>query len=133
MLRKRQQEGYLTVDHRASPGIPEDLARALGYDPKVVGEGKFFEAATLTCRHCRNAVVKNPLRTRERHSCFKCGDPAPFICDGCAYLSTLPGYDHTPFERVIDMHLDAAAKGRQFIDPNATLQLMGTPLKLLLP
>lgn len=126
-----QKLGYLTIDHRASPGLPEDVARWAGYDPKLCGEGQFFEADTRTCRHCRNAWVMNPERTRARHSCFKCSNN--YICDGCAYLATLPGYDHTPFDKVIDLHLDAAAHGRHFIDPNATLQLQGSARKLLMP
>ena len=110
------REGYLMVDHRASPGLPEDIARKVGYDPKFCQEGKLFEAATLTCSHCKCAVVKNPLRTRERHTCIKCG--GHYICDGCAYQATMPDYVHTPFDKVIDLHLDAAA--------------LGSPLELLL-
>ena len=29
--------GYLFVDHRNSPGIPEDMARKMGYEPSLVG------------------------------------------------------------------------------------------------
>ena len=50
----KQREGYLMVDHRASPGIPEDVARQIGMDPAQVKEGKLLEAATLTCSHCKN-------------------------------------------------------------------------------
>jgi hypothetical protein len=125
---QKQQCGYLTVDHRASPGIPADIARLVGYDPTLVGEGKFYEADTLSCRHCRGVVVKNPLRTRERHKCFKCG--GLYVCDGCAYLATLPDYDHTPFEKVMDQFAAARDRG---IDPEATVLMMGTPSRLLLP
>lgn len=110
--------GYLLVDHSASPGLPEDIARASGYDPKLCTEGKVFEADTLTCSHCKCAVVKNPLRTRARHFCQKCA--GHFICDGCAYLSTLPEYVHTPFDKVIDDTLTAAA-------------VYGSPAALLFP
>jgi hypothetical protein len=126
-----KQLGYLTVDHRASPGLPEDVARAAGYDPKLCGEGKFFEADTMSCRHCRCTVVKNPLRTRARHSCFKCG--VKFICDPCAYVATLPDYDHTPFEKVIDKHLTAAAQNRQLILSSDAQPPQGSPAKLLMP
>ncbi len=101
--------GYLMVDHRASPGLPEDVARKVGYDPKFCQEGKLFEAATLTCSHCKCAVVKNPLRTRDRYACMKCG--GHYICDGCAYQATLPDYAHTPFDKVIDLHLKEVALG----------------------
>ena len=113
---QRSREGYLLVDHQASPGLPEDVARLSGYDPRLCGEGKRFEAATLTCSHCKCAVVKNPLRTRERHHCFKCHH---YICDLCAFRMSLPDYDHTPFDKVIDLILDQGA--------------MGSPRALLLP
>ena len=104
-----KQMGYLTIDHRASPGIPADMARYLGYDPALTGEGKFYEADTLTCSHCKGVVVKNPFRARERASCLKCG--GHYICDGCAFMATQPDYVHTPFVKVIDDHLTQAING----------------------
>jgi hypothetical protein len=47
-----RQMGYLMVDHRASPGLPEDVARWAGYDPKLAGEGKVYEVDTMSCSHC---------------------------------------------------------------------------------
>ena len=99
-----KQHGYLMVDHRASPGLPEDVARKVGYDPKLVGEGKLFEADTLTCSHCKTVVIKNPLRTRERSSCRKCG--YHYICDICAAAMNDPGYSHMPFDRVVELNLE---------------------------
>jgi hypothetical protein len=127
----KQQLGYIFVDHRASPGLPEDVARAAGYDPKLCGEGKLFEADTLTCKHCKVPVVKNPERVRERHSCLKCG--GKFICDPCAYLTTLPGYTHAPFEAVIAAHVDAAAHQCAVILPPGWQEPQGAPAKLILP
>lgn len=98
-----QREGYVLIDHRNSPGIPEDVAHKIGYDPKQVGPGKMFEGGTLTCSHCKGVVVKNPLRTRERASCFKCG--YHYICDGCATAMNDPDYSHTPFEKLKDIYL----------------------------
>ena len=89
--------GYLMIDHRASPGLPEDVARNVGLDPKYAGEGKLFEAATLTCSHCKCAVIKNPLRTREREFCMKCYH---YICDFCAAAARHPDYVHTTFEKI---------------------------------
>lgn len=93
-----KQMGYLMVDHRASPGLPEDVARASGYDPKLAGEGKLFEADTMTCSHCKVSVIKNPLRTRDRGHCFSCNH---YICDICAIAARQPDYVHTPFEKLI--------------------------------
>lgn len=104
-----QREGYLLLDHRASPGLPADFARAMGIDPVLASEGKLFEAATLTCVHCTNVVLKNRFRLREREKCMKCG--GKYVCDACAYEASLPDYDHTPFEKKRDDCLDAAVKG----------------------
>jgi hypothetical protein len=104
-----REGGYLMVDHRASPGLPEEVARRAGYDPKFCQEGKLFEASTMTCSHCKCAVVKNPFRTRDRAVCMKCG--GHYICDGCAFAATHPDYVHTPFDKVIDETLRAAALG----------------------
>jgi hypothetical protein len=95
-----KQMGYLFVDHRASPGLPEDIARQVGYVPELCKEGKLFEADTLTCAHCKGVVVKNPFRTRDRNYCVKCS--GHYICDGCAYLASQPDYVHIAFEKVVE-------------------------------
>lgn len=92
--------GEIMVDHRASPGIPAEQARKFGYDPTQVKEGALFEAATMTCCHCGTVVVRNPLRTRERATCFKCND---YICDWCEAASRKPDYVHTPMKAVVDL------------------------------
>lgn len=94
-----KQMGYLVVDHRASPGLPEEVAVQYGYDPKLCREGKMYEADTLTCSICRGTVVKNPNRTRERHSCKVTGH---YICDGCAYLQAQPDYVYVSFDDRVD-------------------------------
>lgn len=101
--------GYLLIDHSASPGLPEDIARASGLDPRYCIEGKKFEAATLTCSHCKTAVVKNPLRTRERATCFKCGHH--YICDLCAEDMRKPDYSHLPYDKMLDMRWESIALG----------------------
>lgn len=67
-----KHEGYLYCDHRASPGIPGSRTR---------GEGMVFEAATLSCSHCRTSVVMNPERVRVRGHCPRCNE---YLCDWCA-------------------------------------------------
>lgn len=91
------REGYLFVDHRASPGFSPELAQRLGLDPSQVGEGKVMEAATLTCKHCGVVVVKNPDRVRARARCSKCD---AYVCDNCAPLPC------RPFAQVVDDVLD---------------------------
>jgi hypothetical protein len=115
----RKQMGYLLVDHSASPGLPEAVARSAGYDPVWCREGKRFETATLTCSHCQSCVVPNHFRIRERAHCMKCNH---YICDACHYLTTLPDYVHFPFAAVVDGTVKLG-------DP--TITRMGSPEKLL--
>lgn len=112
-----KQMGEIVIDHRASPGLPEDIARAAGYDPWLCREGKVYEAETLTCSHCRGTVVKNIFRTRERHYCTKCS--GHYICDACAFLASQPDYTHTPFEKKAALIM--------------TQEQQGSPMKLLIP
>lgn len=109
--------GYLVVDHRASPGLPDDIARQAGYVPELCREGKVYEADTLACAHCLGVVVKNPFRTRERASCMKCS--GRYICDACAYLASQSDYVHRPRVQVIE-----EAKNQTTV--------MGSPQKLLI-
>ena len=114
-----QKEGYLLIDHTASPGVPEWMARIAGVDPALVAEGKRLESATLTCKHCKSTVVKNPFRKLERAKCAKCS--FVYICDICAFEASLPDYDHTPYEKKVDLIL--SGKG----------ETLGSPQKLILP
>jgi len=116
-----KQTGYLFVDHRASPGLPEEIARQAGYDPKLCREGKVYEADTMRCCECWGVAVKNPFRTRERHSC-SCGN---YICDGCAFKLSLSDAVHRPLARYYDEHM----KQLRYAD----LTGEGSPPKLLLP
>ena len=68
----RRHEGYLLIDHRVSPGVPA------GPDPALVGAGRLFESATITCSHCQAVVILNPDRSRPRHYCAKCDH---YVCD----------------------------------------------------
>lgn len=86
-------EGYLMVDHRASPGLPGDPLR---------GEGKLFEAKTNHCNHCGRVVIMNPLRTRDRCYCSKCDK---YICDDCGLEMKLPDYNHTTYAQRIEIKL----------------------------
>jgi len=100
---KKSTEGYLLVDHSASPGLPEDVAIASGYDPTLCREGKRFEAASLTCDHCKVVVIKNPRRTRERPFCAKCHH---YICDVCDLKRSQSDYSHFPYDKFLDLTLE---------------------------
>lgn len=103
-----KQQGYLEIDHRSSPGIPAELARIMGLDPKLLGEGGYFEADTLTCSHCKTSQIKNTLRSRERGFCVKC---THYICDGCNAETLTATYQHMPFEKLINIIRDQAERG----------------------
>lgn len=94
-----QREGYLFVDHRASPGLPEDMARRMGGLPG----SRLIEVATLTCCHCRTSVIKNPFRQRERASCVKCG--LKYVCDLCAVKMREADYVHISCEAIVEKAL----------------------------
>lgn len=113
----KRHEGYLLIDHRASPGVPADIARKTGFDPKFMGEGKIFEQATFSCAHCLGAVMKNPLRVRERSYCAKCDK---YICDSCDAARHAPEYKHMSGEKLSDSIVEFAQKG----------MTLGSPLEL---
>lgn len=120
----KRHEGYLLVDHSASPGLPEDVARMMGYDPALCREGKVFEAATLTCKHCGNAWNKNPFRTRAREYCRLCDH---YICDGCHELRSRPDYVHTTRDKLRD---DALELGH-LMEQLGVEEMLGSPPGLL--
>lgn len=76
--------GYLTIDHRASPGLS--------------GMPKYFEADTRACSHCRVVVMMNPERERERFTCPKC---FRYCCDICATAYRV-NFICRPWEQVVD-------------------------------
>lgn len=86
-----------------------------GYDPKFCAEGKVYEAATLTCCHCKTALVKNHFRIRERAYCAKCS--GQYLCDHCHMKSLEPLYSHLPFEKLAEQTVRAAEK-----------EILGSPL-----
>jgi hypothetical protein len=102
---KRQDEGYLLVDHRESPGVPDGLAHAAGLPPGA--NRGVFEAPTITCNHCCKVLVVNPLRRRDRAWCAKCDK---YICDECGAIMALSGVCRS-IPRVVEELQEAAAKG----------------------
>lgn len=95
-----RKEGYLIIDHRASPGLTQEQALAMGLNPAQVSDGKMMEAGTATCCHCNAIVILNPMRVRERGHCRKCD---AYICDNPACH-----VDCVPFNLKLDK-LEAAA------------------------
>lgn len=103
-LSKRSREGYLFIDHRASPGLPEDFYRKVGIDAPAVGEGQVWEGSVLVCMHCNGPQIKNPMRTRERGYCRKCDG---YVCDICSLNMRAADYVHKPFRERVDTTMEA--------------------------
>lgn len=100
MTSLRRHEGFLSVDHRNSPGISDaDLTPELRARGFTASRG-LFEAPTVRCCHCGTIVILNPDRKRERHYCAPCDH---YVCDQPPCITSC-----TPFERKVDAAMDAA-------------------------
>lgn len=103
-----RHEGYLHIDNRFGPGTTAELVQASGkLDAPVVGEGRQFEAATVTCPHCHRIVILNPDRTRARGYCAKCDH---YLCDACDLAYRQSSGVCRPLSQVFDELQDAAVK-----------------------
>ena len=108
-------KGYLIIDHRNSPGIPESMApqvAALGGVP--VPGNTVAELDTWTCAHCNAIVLKNPDRTREREVCRKC---MKVVCD-----------NHNLWCEPFAALADAISDGKFHALPSSPLLIPGKPL-----
>lgn len=94
-MNRRAQEGFLLIDHRASPGLTSaDAVRGPGAGSPVVAGGKKYEAGFYLCSHCQNMNIVNPLRTRPHAYCWKCDH---YVCDTLVCTS-----ECRPFMRLLD-------------------------------
>lgn len=87
---KRSHEGYLLIDHTASPGTGSLAASqsALQKSVPIVAEGKKLEASIITCSHCQRGVILNPQRAHVREWCSGCNH---YICDSCSLIRKIDG------------------------------------------
>jgi hypothetical protein len=104
MISLRSHEGEVLIDHRNSPGVPDQIMLATGY-PVGAGHGK-FESATFTCPYCETVVVMNPDRSRPRNYDRKTNH---LICDGCEALR-VSGVEMKTMKQIADELLNQAAK-----------------------
>jgi hypothetical protein len=103
----RSHEGYLLIDHRNSPGVPDEIMVAQGFSPGAGRQDSVFESATFTCSHCEVVVVMNPNRQRERGYCRKCDH---YVCDTCEARRVASGGECKPFKVMVEEVLNLAAK-----------------------
>jgi hypothetical protein len=83
----RASEGYLQIDHRASPGTT------------LVPSGMNYESATATCKHCTIPITLDPRRTKPKEYCPQCDG---YICSVCSLEKKQPGYIHMSYSAKAD-------------------------------
>ena len=105
MASLRRHEGYLLIDHKGGPGVPDEIMVANGFEAGS-GKGK-YESATYTCSHCEATVVLNPQRTRERGYCRKCDH---YVCDTCKAQRVASGGVCKPFKAMVNELLNVLDK-----------------------
>jgi hypothetical protein len=106
MKTKKSHEGYMLVDHRFSPGLPEGFFLPGIPDSHITAPpGRMLELGIYTCRHCQKEIIKNPQRTRPRGYCASCDH---YICDFCEGLRIHFGC--TSIEKKIDQVQEETAR-----------------------
>jgi len=101
-------EGYLLIDNRVNPGVPDEIMVSQGLP---VGSGRgIFEEAVYTCGHCQAQVVKNRQRTRPRGFCKKCNH---VLCDPCDARYVASAHECKPFVAVIEEYLESVERESQ--------------------
>jgi hypothetical protein len=91
-----RREGWLLIDHRDSPGVPDEMIQAARAAGKFVPTGRgLMESATVTCCHCGAIVILNPNRKRPRGYCARCD---AYHCDNPAC-----GNECRSFDKFIDL------------------------------
>jgi hypothetical protein len=103
---KRSLEGYVLIDNRNSPGVPDEVVVSQGLKPGA-GRG-LFESASITCSHCEAIVVLNPDRSRSRGYCPKCDH---YVCDACEAIRALSGGECYPYKARVEDAREALLKG----------------------
>jgi len=104
--RLQDLEGELLIDHRNSPGVPQELLANL---PPGAGRG-IYEGPIYTCSHCQAGVtvIVTAFGGREkRHLCGGCGK---VVCASCAEEKARTGVCKT-FDQKVDEHLNALERG----------------------
>jgi predicted O-linked N-acetylglucosamine transferase (SPINDLY family) len=110
--------GFLSIDHRDSPGLSaRDVAHVPG--AVAVGAGRLYERDVKVCTHCQRAIVLEPLRTRDRGYCNKCDH---YICDHCEAIRVKTGAC-IPFLQTLDRMQALAEQG----NPLASHDLLASP------
>jgi hypothetical protein len=106
----KSQQGVLEINHRYSPGVPEEVMVKLGMPKEAGKKDSVVEYATFTCADCQKVVIINPKRTRPRGYCPKCNH---YICDECEAIRFASGGVCRNFNNAVDAALNRIAKDLQ--------------------
>lgn len=107
MQSKRQQAGYLALDHRDSPGLTEAQVRATNPQFKQGAGRGLYETNVVHCAHCQKGLVVHPLLMADLPYCHLCDR---YVCPSCKTTMVVSGR-HMPFSKLADLVQDAALKG----------------------
>ena len=91
----RRHDGYLLIDHTASPGTPE------------VPEGTKFEAAAITCCHCGRVFIATPSNPTPKGYCRKCDH---YTCNHKVCAT-----ECNPIKRDVNLALSHPGSGEPFL------------------
>lgn len=105
MKRIQDLEGELVIDHRNSPGVPDEILEQAGL-PTGTGRG-LFEAPIYTCNHCQQGVTVIVKAFGLREKRFVCSICRKVICEDCAKEKALTGVC-VPFEAKVEAVLAQA-------------------------
>jgi hypothetical protein len=103
----RSHEGEIEINHRYSPGVPEEILIALGIPKEAGKKDSVFRCATFTCADCQTIVYVNPKRNRPRGYCPKCDH---YLCDECEAIRFQSGGVCRNFKNMMDQVLDALGR-----------------------
>lgn len=112
-MNTRSHEGYLFIDHRDSPGVPDEIAVPGGFSSGALGPGKIFECATYTCSHCERVENIDPKRPNgAAYLCRGCGH---LLCDRCGKEKVRTGICR-PFKALVSEFLEAADRHPETVE-----------------
>jgi len=115
VFRKSDRDGEMIIDNREAPNFTVQEAIDGGRSVLIQHNfPKLLKMATYTCYHCDRVVIKNPLRTRNRHWCPQCDHE---ICDDpCAVALKLTGECRCRPKRV-DEHMKKYSQPSLLLTP----------------
>lgn len=108
MRSKRNQEGYLLIDHTNSPGVSQAFAQAHNLPVGVMG-GRMMESALQVCHICGGDIVLGGDRSKMMAYCQR---HDRYSCDNCVKTEHETGVPHTTYQQKLEDIYEALVKGQ---------------------